>query len=359
MVKGPRDLASFVYKDGHCRVAGQPGEAELLAILEELYRLSLTVDEGRYAQILFAYPWSERFESIFDGTFVPFGSGKLHLAEIVSLAPAIAQPPFALVLRGNERCAGIVRLQANSAEPGWYFAVRGPGEIEVALRRREREHSWILSRGACWKMLDLKQSKALLGMCNVAATKCQVDERRVMEIVLHVIRSIAASRHGGALLVTEDTHAKKLVGAAPADAPVGESDGRGSARPRIVYGDRPLGLLGASGAAEHRATAIACLSQIDGAMLFDQKLQVWGAGIFVVQQATKVLLSEPHADSGESVSLEELGLGSRHRSAAWFCKGQQGAVAVVISQDQAVRLFAHNSGEVSLEGPYLQPLIPS
>ena len=323
--------------EGWSEVSGLPSRKGLSSIIRKIYQLSLSVDEGRYPQLILAFLGHRRR----DQAVVPLGSPRPHLADVFSLAPAIPPPPSALIFSGdgNPRCDGIVNLGGATPMPGAYIGIRGPGEIEVTVCRDD-QRSWLLMRGAFQQPRDVDESTILRNLCVEATSGTDRDSTEAAALLRHVIFSVLMRGHGGALLFS-DTR--------PASA----------THPVIDYRLDPLPLLprGDQDARDPRVTAtiVSCLTQIDGAVLLNSRLEVLGSGIFLDQKQTSIWLP---SDSQE-VSLGTLGLGSRHRSAAWFCQSNPGARAIVISRDRGIRVFgpwAHD--KVALEGPYTEPMVP-
>ncbi len=338
--EGPLALSEAVTQNWE-EVVGLPTRERIRAIIFKLYRLSLTVDEGRYPRLLFV----RRGNNFVDPMFIPLGTVPLFLADIVSFAPAIAPPPFALVLRGeNDHCHGIMNLERAGKVPGAYFGIRRPGEIEVTTYRAGHgKKSWILSRDSCQAVRDLLSSTIFIRICERAAKSTGYSKDNIMELLRHLAYTISKRGHGGALLFRQR----------------GCSDA--ATKPRIDFGNECCPLVLSNQVSVEplmeRANVISFLSQIDGAVVFDEKLQICGAGVFLSQEETKVW-PENGPFAGKEADMRVFGLGSRHRSAAWFCKRNEGACAIVISQDGAIRVLAHNEGKVGLEGPYLDRMIP-
>lgn len=332
-IDGPTELANAILKDWP-GIEGFPSAKNVKTIVMELFRLSLTVDEGRYPQLLFVWPGVGPE----DHTYVPLGARPRYLADIVSLAPGIAPPPFALVIRGApELCRGILRLDVGrTPSPGVYFGIRGPGEVEVTVSHRGDMESWILSRGRCRKVRALKDCAALAGLCRQVAKVTGSGSTLVFELLQQIIYSVAARLHGGALLFSNDEPKSMTV-------------------PTIDFGTQPFPLLPPVkrdlAALSETARVVSCLSQLDGAMLFDASLRLRGAGVFLDHLETEVWPAEgPYA--GQATEITLLGLGSRHRSAAAFCADHEGSVAVVISQDRDIRVFNREGSKVILDGPF-------
>ena len=93
---------------------------------------------------------------------------------------------------------------------------------------------------------------------------------------------------------------------------------------------------------------IACLSAVDGAVVMRQPLELLGFGAEIsgrlkpVQQVARAL--DPLA--AETQMESTLGVGTRHRSAYRICHALPGLVAMVVSQDGAMRLMKRSGNQV-------------
>ncbi len=344
--EGPQELAEAAvatWEGGD----GLPSKEQISAVISELYKLSLSVDEGRYPQLLFAFTSNEQPSR----TVIRLGTTLVHLAEIVALAPAIAPPPFAIVLDGLvPTCKSILNLKGSSAIPGAYFGVRGPGELEVTTCQGERPPcSWTLVRGQCKRARDISNSSTFDTLCQRAALDTNVHADEAAELLRRVVSSVLGLAHGGTLLFYDGK---------PESA----------TRPLVDFNAEPYPLL------PHRATrepvlhasadnpdtvdAAARLTQIDGAVLLDSRFNIRGGGVFLDQQHTTVQLID-ESNTATEARMSDLGLGSRHRSAAWFCRENIEAKAIVLSRDRGIRVFRHlPDKQVAMEGPYWESMVP-
>lgn len=93
---------------------------------------------------------------------------------------------------------------------------------------------------------------------------------------------------------------------------------------------------------------ISATSAVDGALVLNDRLEVVGFGAEI--QVNDVALDHMHFSSGQSdsrFSAKPLtDFGTRHRSAARFCKAVPGSVAFVVSQDGDRRLMTCVDGRV-------------
>ena len=96
---------------------------------------------------------------------------------------------------------------------------------------------------------------------------------------------------------------------------------------------------------EQQCRHIARLTAVDGALVmsFDRFVFCFGAKIIVAENQTPVrnlkVYKPVEGDAGRDLSVTDLG-GTRHQSAAQFAQGQPGSVAIVVSQDGDVTIFA-------------------
>jgi hypothetical protein len=97
------------------------------------------------------------------------------------------------------------------------------------------------------------------------------------------------------------------------------------------------------------ASFIADLSTIDGAVVLGPELEILGFGAKIDLKATEdfaVTLAENYQGEGKNANTLLQSLGTRHRSAAWFCFQNPDTIAVVISEDGIVCM--HKSEEILL-----------
>jgi hypothetical protein len=272
------------------------------------------------------------------GSFVPLGEQPRFLTDLVVVAPAIAPPPFALVLECLiPMCQHIVNLEDHSNTPGVYFGIRGPGELEVVTYQSRRRRSWILSRGVCQEIQDLEKSRLFRELCKQAVKSIDCGVDLAAEILQHLTYEISRRGHGGALIFADNPHASTTP----------EIDFRGDPFP-LLRADRPSKDL------LQTATVLSSLTQIDGAVILDSRLRVKGAGVFLDQMQAVPGEVEDKAEE----EIKKSNLGSRHRSAVWFCRNNPGARAIVISKDRIIRIFEHGESGVDFNGPYLDSMIP-
>jgi len=97
---------------------------------------------------------------------------------------------------------------------------------------------------------------------------------------------------------------------------------------------------------------VVALSSIDGAVIFDQKLNVVGFGARLLTDARSVdAIRCVDASTGApdpTLPARIRRLGTRHSSAFEFCCAHDGTLAFVVSQDGDLRIFVRNSSAISL-----------
>lgn len=307
-------------------------------VIREAFYMSLTASEGRYPRILLASVDTEHLPY----PPVRLGEPIRNLDGVIPIAPAIAPPPFALLLRENLSCAGIIDLKSARNSPGSFFAIRGPGALEVQTYHRTQRSSWILHSGREFQMLrHLNKSKIFETICEIAAqrnrhSRVKNDCRKILSTLAY---AVSRRGEGGALVFTDLSRGKI----------------EGATRAEIDFGRRPFDLLEPSTSEVETARIISCLTQIDGAVLLDAEFRIMGAGVFLNQDGANV---REYRKDGMGPPCEDFRtLGSRHRSAAWFCQTNIGSRALVISKDQFFRLFSHRESGVVCEGPFTDSII--
>ncbi len=109
------------------------------------------------------------------------------------------------------------------------------------------------------------------------------------------------------------------------------------------------------------ARAIARLSTIDGCVVFDRGLRLLGCKGEVLAKELPECEQQIHAEDELCQTIDNpmknqfdiMEYGTRHRSAARFCKAVPGGIAFVVSQDGDIRLFEHlDNKKVGVSGPF-------
>jgi hypothetical protein len=108
------------------------------------------------------------------------------------------------------------------------------------------------------------------------------------------------------------------------------------------------------------ASFIADLSTIDGAVVLGSELEVLGFGAKINWKATddfEVTLAENYEGEGKDAGALLRSLGTRHRSAAWFCFRNPDTIAVVISEDGLVSCMHKHEEKLLLWRPVRLELV--
>jgi hypothetical protein len=102
---------------------------------------------------------------------------------------------------------------------------------------------------------------------------------------------------------------------------------------------------------EDGVSAVARLTQVDGAVLLNQYLDIQGFGaVAQLENLTDIRIAKNH-DASETEKMDLTSVGTRHRAALSFCKNNPGGVAFTVSQDGAVSLARTISGKVVIWKP--------
>jgi DNA integrity scanning protein DisA with diadenylate cyclase activity len=93
---------------------------------------------------------------------------------------------------------------------------------------------------------------------------------------------------------------------------------------------------------------IAAATRVDGAVVLTDRLRLVGfGGEIVVPESSLSTLYFARPGDDDTVDQQSLDtVGTRHRSAARFVQALPEAIAVVVSQDGAVRSFEYSAGRV-------------
>ena len=346
---GPRDLAEKIRRswEEDWDKAWRPDWAAFETTLSQAYRMSMIPDEGRYPTLWLFFPYSPAEVKV---RLVPLGPAAVRLARVAHIAHAIAPPPYALVVDAFTpilTCLGVAPTQDGSGRhfQGLYVAIMGPGTLQVTLRDSGGNKSWRLSQCRARRVPELRESPTIATLAQAAATVAgDVLEETVTSALLDLARKTCAKGHGACFLVTpsdatSDPHLS-ISHRLPTEA---------DAIQLVPYPEAP----GGRGALNDRLDLVAQLGQVDGCVVLSPALKLvgFGAMISLGDSATSEVVD---SSTDESMSLEDLGHGARHRSAAWHVSQTSGATALVVSEDGGVTVFAHHRpGVAKVDGPYL------
>jgi hypothetical protein len=96
---------------------------------------------------------------------------------------------------------------------------------------------------------------------------------------------------------------------------------------------------------------VASLAAIDGALLLSWSFGVWAFGV-IVESVTETAIS--HASAADERGWKPFPwnrFGTRHQSAAAFCRSHQTSAAIVVSHDGVISLFRWYEGRVVMWRP--------
>jgi len=98
------------------------------------------------------------------------------------------------------------------------------------------------------------------------------------------------------------------------------------------------------------------MSKVDGALIFNSELKLLGIRTVITSQTLsddtpvyKALPNNAILKQDGSVDLDNFG--TRHRSVANFCNSINGAIGIVISEDQEIRVFQKHDNAIYICGP--------
>ncbi len=99
-----------------------------------------------------------------------------------------------------------------------------------------------------------------------------------------------------------------------------------------------------------RAALIASLSSVDGAVVLNKRLRIFGFGAEIIAQSqalNEILMPTP-PEGREVIRRPIDDFGTRHRSALRFCSSHEDVAAFVVSQDGDVRVAMRSGPDVLL-----------
>jgi DisA bacterial checkpoint controller nucleotide-binding len=384
----PAQLASYVRNAWGDDLGTLPTLAELEALLSIAYQSSLLFDETRPVtfRLLFGSP-----DRVPEGGHPPTGLHRLRFAEprpctsdeLRRLSPAVK---FHRALVGVESRGGRLQLwgilqsgprwlQSAPGGPGGgpdvpadalVIRVHGPGRLAIAkgeVTLAELRRGVVTGPG-----LDVFDSKwlpaAFLGIRQEilaaherAATgatppwrtlDASVVKRVSQQMVKRVITTMRDAHHGGTILFLPPEDAVKTPYLTMKYSFFDEEPRR---RYRTLILSVLRGLAGAEGSGSLAALdeavfelghLIAALADVDGAVVLSKRFELIGFGAEIagplpeVHDVARAIDLEGVENARESID----GVGTRHRSAYRLCTAIPEAVAVVVSQDGAVRFVA-------------------
>ena len=386
---GPEDLAKVVLmlrrweKQGS--LEGSISDNGLRRLLELAFQTSLTTEEGRHPRFRFfvaaqatrdVSPPIARFDPPIAlradllRRMVPAVSSRLHAVKVVEAKSGglYADSVHAVDELGDAGAIGRPEISMGLGLPGLMVRVDGPGR----LRATERGFTWELRDGRVRPLNhyavistvrkwfgELASSLLLETGSATAARLTQEDDPAIVfdAVWSFVLASTIAANHGGAFAILPGEPGPEV---------------------RIKYPARDLDLARAvttfwgscfepqqerdATELEHKsamwdvtkrrmfssARALAELANVDGCVVLDRRLRLYGFGgeIRVGEEPVRGwTCTEAHADTLEPINAIDVERwGTRHRSAFRLCCVRPGTLVFVISQDGDLRVFYGHLG---------------
>ncbi len=389
----PTQLARYVRNAWGEDLSSLPPPAALEALLSTVYQASLLFDETRPVTFRLLYGAPERVPA--DG-HPPDGLHRLRFTEarpctadeLRRLSPAAK---FHRALIGVESRGGRLQLWGIlQSGPRWLQSARaggsagvpdvpdealvirvhGPGRLAIAkgdvtlaeLRRGVVtgpgldvfESKWLPARFASLRqeIFEDHERARLEAKVPWRTLDADVVKRVSQQMVKRVITTMRDARHGGTVLFLPPEEAHRTPFLALKYAFCDEEPRR---RYRTVILSVLRGLAGAAGGASLAALdeavlelghLIAALADVDGAVVLSKRFELLGFGAEIagplpeVHDVARAIDLEGTENERESID----GVGTRHRSAYRLCTAIPEAVAVVVSQDGAVRFVTSLQG---------------
>jgi hypothetical protein len=347
-------------KDG---LADVPDASAIEAIVDAAFWASLRREEGYTPKISLAFLQPEqaggplRFEQ------------RLPLDPIAlsRLAPAVERPGIHLGVWRDD--AGLCVWGTTREVPRICFVLEvvAPGLLVIKYRRGRETGKFVnvaVLEGDSVKFVDERGTslpdcpELLTHLLGFGAPEPATDS---VNVLLQLAASMRTHGRGGSLLVV----------------PQGSDEWRESIVRPVPYAAEPpyseLAELMRHEAAERATTIwqeslidavemVAGLTAVDGAALINERFEVLAFGAKIGRrdggaQVERVVLTEPVVgDSAVVVNPVQLG-GTRHLSAAQFVQDQQGAVALVASQDGRFTVFAWSPCEEMVHAHRVESLL--
>jgi DisA bacterial checkpoint controller nucleotide-binding len=381
----PTQLARYVRNAWGDDLSGLPTPAELEALLSTAYQASLLFDEMRPVtfRLLFCPP-----DRIPETGHPPGGLHRLRFAdarpctadELRRLSPAAK---FHRALIGVESRGGRLQLwgilqsgprwlQSARGGPGGgpevpddalVIRVHGPGRLalakgDVTLAELRRgvvtgpgldvfESKWLPASFASIRqeILEAHENARSAAQIPWRTLDASVVKRVSQQMVKRVITTVRDAHHGGTVLFLPPEQVDKTPFLSLKYAFCDEEPRR---RYRTLILSVLRGLAGAEDVASLAALdeavfelghLIAALADVDGAVVLSKRFELIGFGAEIagplpeVHDVARAIDLEGTEHARESID----GVGTRHRSAYRLCTAIPEAVAVVVSQDGAVR----------------------
>jgi hypothetical protein len=357
-----RHLASSSPKQ-RGQTATAPDAPAIEAIIEAAFWASLRREEGYMPRISLAFVapeavnWSLKFER------------RLPLAAqpLTRLGPAVERPGVHLgVWREGEQFF-VWGSTRNLPPLCFVLEVIAPGLLVIKHSPSDESAKFVnvaVLQGDEVKMID--EQAARLPDCPDLLTSLlgfdtQHASRESVSVLIHLAISMRAHGRGGSLLVVpsqtetwrESVVQPILYALAPPFSGLAQLT-----RQRVVEGsDRSW-----MDSLRHAVNGVAGLTAVDGATVINDQHEVLAFGAKIVRRdgsplVSEVIMTEPIAGARAEVVEPALLGGTRHLSAAQFVRDQQGAVALVASQDGRFTAFAWSPCENMVHAHRIETLL--
>jgi hypothetical protein len=367
-----RTVAPAVYRhlEHHNREAGMrdvsvnallPSEGAIARVIDAAFWASLRREEGYVPKISLAFlePWQTAHPLLFERPL------PLDPAILTKVAPAVERPGVHLgVSHAEERCMvwGVARALPRYS---CVVEVAEPGLIVVKHHRGDGSAKYAnvaVLEGDRVRLVDelattLPDCPALL--TSLLGFEAPGSWSGSMNLLVQLAVSMRAHRRGGLLLVV----------------PPGDATWRESIVQPMLYAVEPpyseLSALGTAAALDggdgrenlsRTVDAVAGLTAVDGATLLTGDFQLLAFGAKIARrlgspQIDQVTLTEP-IQGGVAAVVHPTRLGgTRHLSAAQFVFDQQGATALVASQDGRFTIFSWSPCEGMVHAHRVETLL--
>lgn len=386
---GPDELAKMVLMlrrwEKQDSLEGKVSEGGLRRLLELAFQVSLTTEEGRHPRFRFfvSAPTTEanvppiaRFDppiALRPDTLrrmVPAVSSRLHALKVVEAKNGglYADSVLAVDELGDTGGIGRPEISMGLGLPGLMVRVDGPGRLRATEkgftwelrdgRVRPLNHYAVISVVRKW-FSDLASSLLQeTGAAAIVQATAEEDPAIVFDAVWSfVLATTVQTNHGGAFAILPGEPGPEVRIKYPArdlDLARGVTAFWKSCFDSDREPDRPAleRKSAAWDAAKRRmfssARALAELANVDGCVVLDRRLRLFGFGgeIRVGEEQVKGWeCSEAHPETLLPVAAIDVERwGTRHRSAFRLCCVRPGATVFVVSQDGDLRVFHGHTG---------------
>ncbi len=389
---GPDELAKMVLTlrrwERQDSLEGKISEGGMRRLLELAFQVSLTTEEGRHPRFRFfvSAPTTEsnmppiaRFDPPIPlrpdtlRRMVPAVSSRLHALKIVEAKNGglYADSVLAVDELGDSGGIGRPEISMGLGLPGLMVRVDGPGRLRATEkgftwelrdgRVRPLNHYAVISVVRKW-FSDLASSLLQeTGAAEIVRVTAEEDPAIVFDSVWSfVLATTVQTNHGGAFAILPGEPGPEVRIKYPArdlDLARGVTAfWRTCFDAEREHDRRTLeGKAAAWDTAKRRmfssARALAELANVDGCVVLDRRLRLFGFGgeIRVAEEQVKGWeCIEAHPETLEPLAAIDVERwGTRHRSAFRLCCVRPGATVFVVSQDGDLRVFhGHTSNQV-------------